>query len=69
MEKGGLAYPVFVKDGQPMLGINSLNDVIYILFKCKVDPRIPNLIQAYEGSEGGGWVYETGTVVITCEPC
>jgi hypothetical protein len=68
-EEGGLAYPLFVNNGQPMLGINSLNDVIYVLFKCKVDSRVPNLIRGYEGSEGGGWDYETGTVVITCEPC
>lgn len=61
-----LDYPLFVKDGVPMLGINSVDDVSFILF-IGPDVALPAMIDAYNGPEGG-WPYETGVVVVDCEP-
>ncbi len=61
-----LDYPLFVKDGVPMLGINSVDNVSFFLF-IGPDAALPAMIKAYTGPEGG-WSYETGVVVVDCEP-
>jgi len=48
-----------------MLGINSVDNVSFILF-IGPDAALPAMINAYNGPEGG-WPYETGIVVVDCE--
>jgi hypothetical protein len=61
-----LDYPLFVKDGVPMLGINSVDDMSFVLF-IGPDAAIPAMINAYDKFEGG-WAYEIGTAAMNCEP-
>jgi hypothetical protein len=65
-QTGTLDYPLFVKDGVPMLGINSVDNISFILF-IGPDVSLPGLVNAYNGLEGG-WPYETGVVVVDCKP-
>lgn len=65
-QTGTLDYLLFVRDGMPMLGINSVDNVGAVLF-IGPDVSQPGFINAYNGPEGG-WPYETGVVVVDCKP-
>ncbi|WP_165847775.1 copper amine oxidase N-terminal domain-containing protein [Ammonifex thiophilus] len=55
---GHLYFPLSVKDGVPMLGVNSVNDFSALLF---APMGAPGLINA---TGGGSFDYETGTAFI-----
>ncbi len=56
---GKLDFPLFVKDGVPMVGIDSVSDVAGMLFSV-AGGSVPGLIRARGGAS---WNYETGTAV------
>jgi hypothetical protein len=64
---GSLAFPLFVKDGVPMVGINSVSDVAQMLFSV-AGGSVPGLVNAYDDIYFGGWSYEDGTAGAACEP-
>jgi hypothetical protein len=64
---GSLNFPLFVKDGVPMVGINSVSDIAGMLFSV-AGGSVPNLINAYDDIYFGGWEYENGTAGASCEP-
>lgn len=62
---GALNYPLFVKDGVPMIGINSNDNIGFILF-IGGDAAVPAMIRAYSSTDGG-WLYETGIAATACK--
>ncbi|MEW6447444.1 MAG: copper amine oxidase N-terminal domain-containing protein [Bacillota bacterium] len=64
---GSLDFPLFVKDGVLMVGINSVSDVSGMLFSV-AGGSVPGLINAYDDIYFGGWEYESGTAGASCEP-
>ncbi|MEW6226470.1 MAG: copper amine oxidase N-terminal domain-containing protein [Bacillota bacterium] len=56
---GQCEFPLFVKDGVPMVGINSTSDIYGMLFMTS-GGNTPNLINAMGGAS---WNYETGTAM------
>lgn len=60
---GHLEFPLFVKDGVPMMGINSVCDFL-VLFRAPGDYCA--ILNIWQGNEGG-WDYETGIAVISGE--
>jgi len=64
---GSLDFPLFVKGGVPMVGINSVSDVASMLFSV-AGGSVPGLINAYDDIYFGGWSYENGTAGASCQP-
>ncbi|WP_051276040.1 copper amine oxidase N-terminal domain-containing protein [Desulfovirgula thermocuniculi] len=52
-------FPLFVKDGVPMVGINSVSDVSQLLFAVGAGYQ-PGLVKGVDDIYHGGWDYETG---------
>ncbi len=61
---GHLNFPLFVKDGVPMVGINSVSDVVRILFRAP--GGYCSLVNIWQKTDGG-WEYETGVAVVSGE--
>ncbi|MEW6772346.1 MAG: hypothetical protein AB1330_13380, partial [Bacillota bacterium] len=64
---GSLDFPLFVKDGVPMVGINSVSDVSGMLFSV-AGGSVPGLVNAYDNIYFKGWSYEDGTAEAGCKP-
>lgn len=63
---GSLDFPLFVKDGVPMVGTNSVSNVAQMLFNG-AGGSVPGLVNAYDDIYFKGWDYESGVAEAGCE--
>jgi hypothetical protein len=61
---GKLNFPLFVKDGVPMVGINSVNDFVRILYRAP--GGYCSIVNIWQGVNGG-WDYKTGIAATAGE--
>jgi hypothetical protein len=61
---GHLEFPLFVKDGVPMVGINSVDDFVVIL--CRKPGGYCAIVNIWQGGNGG-WDYKTGIAATAGE--
>ena len=61
---GHLEFPLFVKDGMPMMGINSVDDFQCVLYR--VPGSYCSLVNLWPKTDGG-WDYETGVAATSGE--
>lgn len=61
---GHLNFPLFVKDGVPMVGTNSVSDVVRILFRAP--GGYCSIVNIWQKTDGG-WEHETGVAVESGE--
>jgi hypothetical protein len=64
---GSLDFSLFVRNGVPMVGINSVSDVAGMLFSV-AGGSVPGLVNAYDNIYFKGWSYEDGMAGASCKP-